>query len=70
LGIFDFGSEAQAVQQYTGLAIKNAQLVEEQEYLVGKVQEIEEDLLRISDAFDRRGTKELSGLSEDDASEC
>jgi hypothetical protein len=69
LGIFDFGSEAQAVQQYTGLAIKNAQLVEEQEYLVGKVQEIEEDLLRISDAFDRRGTKELSGLSEDDASE-
>jgi len=57
------------VTEYTGLAIQNTRLVEEQDYLLGKVEELSEDLLRISDAFDRRGTKEITGLSEDDASE-
>lgn len=69
MGIFDFGREAQQVQQYAGLAIKNQQLIEEQDYLVGKIGEIEEDLLRISDAFDRQGTQQLTGLPEEDASE-
>lgn len=69
MGILNFSREAQEVQQYTGLAIENQRLEEENNYVLSKVEELQEDLLRISDAFDRRGTKELTGLAEDDASE-
>jgi hypothetical protein len=48
---------------------ENDKLTQDSRDLEWRVAEVEEDMLRISDAFDRRGTLELTGMSETDSFE-
>lgn len=49
--------------------INKEDLQEEVRYLTNNLHELQEDMLKISDAFDRRGTTELTGWDERDAVE-
>lgn len=69
MGIFsDIFSGTDDADERIKLRMQNQELQEEIGYLDASVRDLQEDMLKISDAFDRRGTAEI-GVSEVDATE-